>query len=665
MSLIVVINGEELDMNGADGGVDNAIALTFQINDFNELKDRQANFSNQFKVPKTDNNNRILGNTNILNSTSNIPYISNEIKIIDKSSGIELISGGVLYVDSVDTDYSLTIYAGNKSFFSAIDNKNIQDFNYGTRTWERTGLNSMLRLATNNTFDQLAYFSDDGTVSTSVREIEADKVFYSMYLRRIWKDIHADAGFTFNEDHEIFQSDIFNSLFFPFTNSEIVTNNNPFKPFQFKGEQKNFSDNINVLNQYNPREEERFIEYNNTADPSAMWNNPLRELTIKKTGNVSFYGAGTIKLLGIGNDSWNIEIRIYKNGSIENSYTFKPYEYTTIGGVIYLNTGAWNIDMDVFVNDVIKISYFVEWGVGNNLGNVHFQLFQTSPISGIKSFIGVKTNGEDPFNNDWDFAKNLPDFTHTDVVKMVANLYCLIPITDFNRNNIRWIPFEDIVKNKAIAKDWSDYVVDDLNYVSINFHSKFAQKNNLKYKSDKWVTDKYGDGEINVNDITLEKEKDQFEFPVAATLANYKLNQLRIPEILRFERDNNTVAVTSEPRLLVRNLVVLPSGDPIKLKEPGSVLFNNSINYSYGYFNRLDFTLQFSGSYLGGYYQGITNVLKDYRQIKIKMLIPPSEIINLDQTIPIFLKQYSQYFYVNKVSEWKPDNVCNVELIKI
>ena len=147
MSLDVYINDQLLELNSNKG-----IGLTFQIGSILNPGNRAGNLSNNFKVPKTRQNTEILENLSNINSTTNIPYQRNTGKIVQ--DGIEIFPDGFAIVDSTGSDYSITIYSGNVSFFDLIKGANISDLDLSDLCEEWTVANV---IATFNNTDGFIY----------------------------------------------------------------------------------------------------------------------------------------------------------------------------------------------------------------------------------------------------------------------------------------------------------------------------------------------------------------------------------------------------------------------------------------------------------------------------------------------------------------------------
>ena len=81
------------------------IGLTFQINNLNDLQTRQGYYSNEFSAPRTRSNDRLLGFSSDINSSTIIPYRNNIAKVVQ--DGIEVIPDGIAVVQAFDGFYKI------------------------------------------------------------------------------------------------------------------------------------------------------------------------------------------------------------------------------------------------------------------------------------------------------------------------------------------------------------------------------------------------------------------------------------------------------------------------------------------------------------------------------------------------------------------------------
>jgi hypothetical protein len=133
-TLQLYLNNQLVDLSD-----DNPMALTFQINNLAEVKNQQGNTSNQFKLPLTQRNRRILGFPDEIAFTDDKPYQQYPAKIIQ--DGLEIIPYGVAELNGIDQDTAaITVLSGNVDFFDAIDGK-IYDMGDSTNLITQNGQN--------------------------------------------------------------------------------------------------------------------------------------------------------------------------------------------------------------------------------------------------------------------------------------------------------------------------------------------------------------------------------------------------------------------------------------------------------------------------------------------------------------------------------------------
>src|ERR1700761_360281 len=115
--LQLYINDQLVDLSD-----DSPIALTFQINNLAEVQNQQGNTSNQFKLPLTQRNRRILGFPDNVAFTTNASYQQYAAKLVQ--DGLEILPFGIAELNSIEQDNAnVTVLSGNVDFFDAIDGK--------------------------------------------------------------------------------------------------------------------------------------------------------------------------------------------------------------------------------------------------------------------------------------------------------------------------------------------------------------------------------------------------------------------------------------------------------------------------------------------------------------------------------------------------------------
>ena len=97
------------------------VARTLQINDLGDVVDRQSNYSNNIKIPKSPNNIRAFEMLGISGNTTRLPYENLVVKYV--VNGIELISEGKGVVKNTNSSYNLVVYDGNISMTDLLGDK--------------------------------------------------------------------------------------------------------------------------------------------------------------------------------------------------------------------------------------------------------------------------------------------------------------------------------------------------------------------------------------------------------------------------------------------------------------------------------------------------------------------------------------------------------------
>lgn len=117
MSYLIYINNLQIETYSQ------SFALTRQNNDIADISNRNADFSQNIKIPRTANNTIILETAGLIGRNSNVPYKKNTAQIIDADTGVHLvINGWAVLLNTDSKDYNLSIYSGNINFFKAIEN---------------------------------------------------------------------------------------------------------------------------------------------------------------------------------------------------------------------------------------------------------------------------------------------------------------------------------------------------------------------------------------------------------------------------------------------------------------------------------------------------------------------------------------------------------------
>jgi hypothetical protein len=76
-------------------------------------------------------------------------------------------------------------------------------------------------------------------------------------------------------------------------------------------------------------------------------------------------------------------------------------------------------------------------------------------------------------------------------------------------------------------------------------------------------------------------------------------------------------------------------------------------------------SIEISFGSLGANYAPLANMLYRATLRRLKFNLPVYEVAGLKHNIPVYLRQYAAYFYVNKVNNFVAGKLCTVDLIKL
>jgi hypothetical protein len=199
----------------------------------------------------------------------------------------------------------------------------------------------------------------------------------------------------------------------------------------------------------------------------------------------------------------------------------------------------------------------------------------------------------------------------------------------------------------------------------------YAQNNYLRYKESDDVVKNQGQGIMQVNDDTLEFEKEVVELPVSTCdevtvmPTNFSVNISRI----NFNKYNSKTSLYDQEDSIDSRIVYVDF-----TKETTGPLYQKTfgIRPTVAPGGATDVTtpkksssLEASFSYLVTNYAALSRMLTKTNLRRAKFNLPVYEVAGLRHYIPIYLSQYKAYFYVNGISNYVPGQLCTIDLIKL
>lgn len=247
-------------------------------------------------------------------------------------------------------------------------------------------------------------------------------------------------------------------------------------------------------------------------------------------------------------------------------------------------------------------------------------------------------DNEVPVGGQFPVVMNLPDIEVIELVKFLCAITGTFPRQVDSAGSVNFASF-DSVWDFSMAIDWTGKLVAkdadnkprEMEYTM----DGYAQKTWYKWKEDETVKGNY-DGCISISNQLLDASTDAYEFPFAASDGN-------IIPIVSWDShkagysDNDFEEVDCEPRIMR--------------------LVDN-----YGRADlRFDFDMQ---KIINSKYKNLAASLQQAKVIKETMLLSDIEIMEFDETRPVYLAQYGAYFAVTEI-EANDDGTSDVTMLQI
>lgn len=532
------ISGRLIDLSE-----DQPIALSYQVNDIAELSDRQANYSNRFTIPDTNNNSYVLNFTNSIPSNTKAPYRKLPCTYIQ--NGIPVIQNGIAIIEQYSGSYDITIYSGIYDFFQQIGDKTLLDIDWSelNHTYNVStilGINNDW-YSGNNTKSCWPLINWGGYSSSAYVDIkyQLPVLLYPFIIDKIFSLT------TYSKSGLIFTEPIYNSMALTlspdvFTNDDAVNLSRSFKSFSsdtlFKNrwvstEEKPVLDLLKLFNNFTPSGgfDSTDGEFHKGVSPKTSYyigdpNGPFIPDGARPGGKINTTAVADIP---------NRDFSSYISKSF-NTVEFKVHMY------YYVTDDGAQGTVYIKKNGVVKYKEDL-LGIGQvNLLDVDFSIplvpgdvititieyrqqdiYQSS--LGDYSYVSATITDTLAINTEINYNKLIPEIKLKDIIKNFAQKFALIISTSKTKREMIFTEFKEIKQNTLQAQDWSEKI-DVSNKETISYRiGNYTQTNNLRWAADD-KTNGIGDSAFLIDDLILDTESDLFEliFPACLPFPNIR-----------------------------------------------------------------------------------------------------------------------------------------------
>ena len=643
------------------------IGITRQVNNIAELKNRQADYTNQFTLPPSEKNRTLLENAEQVQNLSRSPYRKIPARL--SQTGVETV-GYVIVTGAGTKGYSCVFYSGNLNFFSLIEGKKISDLNLSDleHEWNMTNVID----SRNNQWDDSGYIYPlidtvgDGINFLNVAPaVEWRWLTPWVFMKRIWDQIHKEAGFTYSG--KFLQTDRFNNLVTNLVANKPQSSNMTFRAIH--GTITPFPQNVGVEQTTNYIRHYLVIDDSNSqavnfpgtaSNPTSQVFNPILPGLYSFDFNVNIVTAFFAKVNRIEivvnevTGGLPIQRRVVK--------TFYPgTDFNSLQCVLKVE------DVEIATDEMITMRLFFY----PLTPATHHNQFFIQPDTGI-TLTGAKFEKVLP-GLTWKIKENLYDMTQTDFIKNICQRFCLIPDAEKLLNEIEYFQFSEIVDNIGNAYDWSDKVTHNSaltfrnNQYGQNSLMKWADAKDFFTKEGVAVDGDFGDYEFTIDDTALEIKKTVLELAFHPSMMVLRFQGIQTPKILYHDKDNPVISDWTEdvgPRMLSMNRVSGSNFAYLDLGVPTTTVVNDNVPFCYFKDQSQSFDLTFESASKSDY-KDLIRVLQTYKALVEQCLLSPVDVSQFSFKRPLFIKKHGSYFYMIKIPNYFDGQYCGVEIIKI
>ena len=594
------INGDKVDVGDTD------ISLNYKSNLLTDISKIVSNNSYTIKLPKTAKNLALIECAHLPSSTTKFPYLKHVGNVL--RNGIIIVKDANVVLLSVSEYIETALSWGNVTNFAEIvsSDKKLTDLEYGTEegtdwvVWNNKGSNSAQ-------FPLINYGFNSGD----------SNVWYHPVITVKWilEKIQEESGVTFN-----FPSD--KKTFIDKMIVPLLTRNDSQKINDA------FPSSLQMVGYVIVESTFSYLKLNYIGDSTQQYasvGGPYGDRLYTKYP-ITLKVKGTIEMLvqynsGMDVNNQYLNLRVSQSDSSGNISSVSTIERKNYAAYIE----APNVRLLFNFDDLVSIG-------SDEFMHFTIKAIATGASSSVLS-LTVYDRNEISFGEKFPLVPNLPDIKQIDFIKAVASMVGLFALPD-GENGIKFIPFDNLSANKSKAVDWTNRVIMAYNSVTprnLQYTlDNIAQNNWFRYKEDDNVMGNY-DGNIQVDDATIEYERDAITLPFSA--CSTKGGVAYIP-LYSYNEEGELEYNKTNPRILL-------------------------LDGTKGIFKGLEWTTLIANNYQT--YKGLINnakVVTEY--IRLNSI----ELRDLEMDIPVYLAQYGCYLAIIEIKT-KENDICECKLLKM
>lgn len=650
MALLLYINGQLTDLDAGQ-----VIAQTKQVNDLNSLENRQASYTNKFKLPKTANNIRIMDFLTLAGNTSNIPYQKNECSLYSDTGECFVYNGWAVVTDGGD-DYEVVVYDGIIDLYKAIENKTLADLGL-TELKHEKNITEIIKTWFNGGIYPYKYILADfngksGYVEGSLPSINIDYLIPAVNVPWLFGKIFSSNNASYSG--KIFESQDFKNLWMTYPVGLKTIEN---EDLLFESSKYNF---IGESKQPYPYVRKFFAKYIETDEYSGgITNSNNIHLIVPETAKYKLEISGklnTRKYLydnqgnSLGTIPTSCSIIIGKNAQSKTPLTVIASE-TLINGQASNTPFTTSLFVTLNKNDAICLVIGAEQETPRQRFNIDSGSTLTVKLSKVET--GV-----------FDFDMAFSDFSMRDFLNEIIHRFGLTMYKDPYTGNYTFLTLRELLEESEIM-NWSDKYV---KRTSENYlYGNYAQQNWLRYNYNEKESS-HNDGFIPVNNINLGLSRDIIKSKIYSPEKQQVDYLNRKTNVYKFwNKETEVNAETNEQTISYKALdkryyfIREEKREGIILLK--SDLLGGAVPYN-SYFSESFAGLPFK-DIINSYYTPIQKILNKACVVSADLFLKDTDVINFDFKKRYYIEQLGGNFIMNKITNYIPGKPVKCEMIRV
>ncbi len=586
--------------------------MNYQVNIIAELKDRNCDYSQAIKLPKTPTNLRVLERLDLFEASTLMPYKNIECRLF--SNGFTLAGkSSIFIVDRVGEYIEGQVLSGNAGLFYTMENRLMEDADLGYTIVGSGALPQWVKWA--------------NCINGKLGEEYKTGHYYFANLFQIANRLVELCGY-----------ELICNLPETSKNRDVISLAS-LKPWTDSLEMFNSSAAINVqnLNPHNPEGQALYFKQHITRDIFGML---ISENNMVVSTNKT-------RLLWHSNIEGKIEVHIELNYRILIN---SPHPHTLFYQVALNGQLIKEVPLTQTAAIIGSLEEKVEVGVNKNdvvtmvCGIRSVDHVDTSSITISSNVEIVETEASVvPTGGKLYFGNNTGFTTYWDCFKTFCQTYGLTVYADENNKVVKAYTMDKLYENKSIAKDWSDKLSRENQELSFIIDG-YGQNNFIRFEKKEDLEDK---GNFYVSNGNLDKWKDLFTIKwESGEDATKGENRLAVIPLYEYSVDSQNNTVKQE----------------YKGTKPHLVEHTEVSNEFLGVVNHIP-----AQNLIDKYYDKLANrMLVNAKCLLVGLLLSERDIEELDFFTPIYLKQFGAYFYISKIRNFiAGDRLTKVDLIRL